>query len=114
MDWCAQPYEGANHHPVAVLNQDKSDTIIRRTATAGAVINLDASQSHDPAGDELVFSWWQYQEAGTYAGQVFVESPQASKARIHIPTGAAGNRFILSWKSATRIRSPHFMTIGEW
>ncbi|MEO1451218.1 MAG: DUF1593 domain-containing protein, partial [Bacteroidota bacterium] len=35
MDWCAQPFDKANHHPVAAVNGDISDEIIRLQTSAG-------------------------------------------------------------------------------
>lgn len=92
MDWCVKTFKEANHHPVAAFNGDKSDTILRPKVLAGAALECDASASTDPDGDELIYSWWQYEEAGTYPGRVFIEKPDAAKAKIHIPTGAGGKQ----------------------
>jgi hypothetical protein len=85
-------YAKANHHPVAAFNGDKSDTIARRKALAGDELDFDASASTDPDGDELIYSWWHYEEAGTYPGRVFIENASAAKAKVHIPTGAGGKQ----------------------
>jgi hypothetical protein len=85
-------YAKANHHPVAAFNGDKSDTIVRRKALAGDELDFDASASTDPDGDELLYSWWHYEEAGTYPGRVFIENASAAKAKVHIPTGAGGKQ----------------------
>ena len=92
MDWCVKPYSEANHHPVAAFNGDLSDSIIRMNADIGEVIPVDASASTDPDGDDLVFSWWVYKEAGTYAGNISIDSAQNQKAQIRIPTGASGRQ----------------------
>lgn len=91
-DWCVQPFANANHHPVAAWNGDRCDTIVRLSAQPGEHLPLDASGSADPDGDPLQFHWWQYEEAGTYAGQVFIEDPTKGKTVAHIPTGAGGRQ----------------------
>ena len=53
---------------------------------------------------ELVFSWWQYEEAGTYPGHVFIEHAAAAKAKVHIPTGADGQQIHIILE--VRDRSP--------
>ena len=92
MDWCVQPYDKANHHPVAAFGNDRTDSIIRKTASPGETIDLDASASKDPDNDELSFRWWHYQEAGTYAGRVHIPSSEKAKTQLTIPTGAGGQQ----------------------
>ena len=91
-DWCVKPYEQANHHPVAAVNGDTSDRIIRLRTVPGDQIAFDASASRDPDGDPLEITWWQYAEAGTYPGQVHIQDPAATKTTVRIPTGAAGRQ----------------------
>ncbi|MFC1761423.1 nucleoside hydrolase-like domain-containing protein [Planctomycetota bacterium] len=95
MDWCTQPFEKANHHPRAVFAEDASDTIITMSAAPGDMIELDASQSTDPDKDELEVLWWVYQEAGTYAGEVYIDRPSSEKATLSVPTGATGEQIHL-------------------
>ena len=90
MDWCVQPYDKANHHPMAAFGGDASDGIIRLQASPGDVLELDASASRDPDGDPLEIVWWPYAEAGTYPGQVHIPTPSKTKTTVTIPTGAAG------------------------
>ena len=40
----------------------------------------------DPDGDELMYSWWQYIEAGTYSGKVEIENDDAPETTVQIPT----------------------------
>lgn len=92
MDWCVQPYDKANHQPVAAFGDDRTDAIIRITATAGETLDLDASASTDPDNDQLTFKWWHYQEAGTYAGLAHIPSSDQAKTQLTIPSGAAGRQ----------------------
>jgi len=89
-DWCVMPHGKANHHPVAAFGRDAGDTIVRRTATFGEVVTLDASASRDPDGDSLRFRWYVYSEAGTYAGSPIIDNPKRAVAQITIPDDAGG------------------------
>ena len=94
-DWCYQDYENANHHPVAALNGDKHDTILRMTAKPGQNITLDASGSSDPDGDDLVYSWWNYFEAGTYREPLIVEGSDRKRTSFTVPKDAGGKEIHL-------------------
>ena len=109
MDWCVKPFREANHHPSAAFNADRSDAIIRLQAIAGEELVFDAAASIDPDGDELAFSWWQYEEAGSYPGRVPIQSPHAPKTNVYIPTGAGGKQIhiILEVQDKNPIASLH-------
>jgi hypothetical protein len=91
-DWCVKPRDQANHHPVASLDGDTSDTIVNRTARPGSVLRLDASASSDPDKDPLTFHWYPYPEAGTYAGELTVKDDSKTIASVKIPDDAAGKQ----------------------
>ncbi|WP_232548826.1 DUF1593 domain-containing protein [Propioniciclava soli] len=61
-------YADANHHPVVAVQGD-----LDRTVSAGDEVRVVAEAS-DPDGDSLSARWWQYREAGTYPGEVALES----------------------------------------
>jgi hypothetical protein len=61
MDWCVNDRADANHPPVAIVNGP-----LRRRVASGDMVNLDATNSSDPDGDDLEFEWEIYQEPGTY------------------------------------------------
>ncbi|WP_088654534.1 nucleoside hydrolase-like domain-containing protein [Geofilum rhodophaeum] len=95
MDWSiSNHYEAANHHPVAVLNGDKSRQVLYTTAKPGSIISLSSEHSFDPDGDSLSYFWHFYKEAGTYTDSLelqksgpslFFEIPEtASGKTIHI------------------------------
>ncbi|MEM6697621.1 MAG: nucleoside hydrolase-like domain-containing protein, partial [Bacteroidota bacterium] len=90
MDWSVKSFKEANHHPIAAFNGDTSNTIIRLNVHAGEVIDLNASASKDPDGDQLIYNWWVYEEAGTYSGKIYIENNSLPKTKLHIPTGAGG------------------------
>lgn len=63
MDWCIQEsYEGANHNPIALLNQDDSKDILELTGKAGSRIHLSAQGSSDPDNNTLAYRWYVYPE----------------------------------------------------
>jgi len=107
MDWCLKPYNQANHNPVAAFNGDPGDTIVRLQAGPGADIVLDASASADPDGDDLVYSWWVYREAGTYPAPLTIPNAAQPKTSLTIPADAAARQIhvILEVKDRNKIAS---------
>lgn len=91
MDWCVKTFDEVNHNPVAVVNGDKSDGIIHRTADPNQIIQLAASGSTDPDHDELKLKWWIYKEAGTYQEKITVPNPTALETQLTIPKNASGS-----------------------
>ncbi len=89
MDWCVKEFDQANHQPIAAVDGDASDTILRVAASAGNILTFDATTSSDPDNDALKYRWWIYKEAGTYAGDIEIEDSDQAKASIEIPTGAS-------------------------
>ncbi len=89
-DWCVQPYEKANHHPHAVLNNDSTDRIVKMAKNFGEEIQLDASGSYDPDGDTLEYRWWVYSEAGRkpYGKPIEIKNANKQQASFHIPDAA--------------------------
>ncbi len=90
MDWCVQPYEKANHHPLAAFGGDATNSIVRLGAAPGETIELDASASSDPDGDALDFRWWLYKEAGTYEGELDIPEARAAQTACQVPVDASG------------------------
>jgi hypothetical protein len=63
LDWCTNPYQGANHAPYF---KDVKRSEVR--ASAGTNVKLTAPMASDPDNDELRFDWFFYSEEGTYRG----------------------------------------------
>ncbi|MFF2940905.1 nucleoside hydrolase-like domain-containing protein [Streptomyces niveus] len=81
--WQTRGYAGANHPPVVAVSEKK----LNRTAVPGQVVRLKSTAS-DPDGDALRCRWWQYAEAGTYAGDARVARADSLNASVRIPDDA--------------------------
>ncbi len=91
MEW-AKNGKG-NRNPVAILNGDSSIDIIKQTPTPGATVTLDASESRDPDGDKMNFSWWVLSEAGTYTNSISISGTNTPRSTIAVPSDSAGTSF---------------------
>jgi hypothetical protein len=60
--WGLVPYEEANHNPIIILNGSTSTEPIHYKKAKGDLLELDASSSHDPDGDDLHYNWFVYEE----------------------------------------------------
>lgn len=80
MDWCVQPYEGANHPPFPVLSQPNKITV-----KSGEGFVLDAINSYDSDGDHLSFLWFSYPEAGSLKQPLITEAEVAHGIYIKAP-----------------------------
>ena len=108
------PRGEANHHPVAAVDVDRSDSTVRLGATSGRELGFDASGSSDPGGDGLSFKWWMYQEAGTYPGRGVLHGESADTVDLTIPTGARNQQIhvILEVRDDhEEVRSPDYRRI---
>jgi hypothetical protein len=64
MDWTIKSFAEANHNPIVVVNGQSGTAPIFVEAVVGQPVVLDASPSHDPDGQPLRYSWFNYSEAG--------------------------------------------------
>lgn len=70
MDWTVKDFAHANHNPIVEVNGHAGTAPILMDATVGQPIELDASQSKDPDGQKLHYSWFHYGEAGLADGEL--------------------------------------------
>jgi len=64
IQWTLQgAFKGANHAPRLALNGTQGVTAVTMTALPGETVRLSAASSHDPDGDLVDYTWWQYREA---------------------------------------------------
>ena len=90
MDWCIRSYKEANHYPVAVVNGDKTFSILELSIKCGEMAVLNAEQSYDADGDETAFYWYRYPEPGTYNGNLQLKNNHSNKIEMKIPGGMQG------------------------
>lgn len=91
MDWSiTDTYAAANHHPLAVVNGDKSRKVLEVDVSSGANVRLDASLSRDPDRDSLHYSWSFYKEPSSWKGSVPIDNASSAVADLSIPEGAGG------------------------
>ena len=77
MDWTVASYADANHPPVPRLAHADSLTV-----RSGEYFRLDASGTTDPDGDSMSYDWFEYPEAGSYAGRLgFVSNLYSASLR---------------------------------
>ena len=83
--WSVKEPGEVNREPVAVIDGDSSKSILRFQADPGEVITLDASDSYDPDGDQIIFNWFRYYEADTYNGDLAISNPSGDSQHITVP-----------------------------
>ncbi len=85
LDWCEQPFHGANHRPIGVVNGQLDQHIVHLAVKSGQRVRLDAGGSLDPDGDVLAFRWWRYWEAGSWRGEVELSGTEKPVLEVRAP-----------------------------
>jgi inosine-uridine nucleoside N-ribohydrolase len=81
MQWSNTPdFDKANHAPLVRLGHPENLSVL-----AGQTLQLDASPTWDPNGDELIYHWWVYTDAGTFAGEIDIQQADQPIANLQIP-----------------------------
>jgi hypothetical protein len=70
---------------VPSVNGSAGDTPLFIAASAGQTVNLNASASTDPDGDNLSFNWVHYAEISTYSGSITISGSNTASASVTLP-----------------------------
>ena len=89
MSWCTESMEDANHAPVVSVAEG-----VDFSGAPGDTVTFTASAT-DPNGDTVSISFWQYDDADTYAGSVEILDSGNGKITLTIPEDAkTGSKII--------------------
>lgn len=86
LQWSVKNPEEVNHEPVAVINGDNSNKIVRLNAKPGESVTLDATKSSDPDQNNLSFKWFRYNDADTYDGEFEISDPAKAFQKLIVPS----------------------------
>ena len=89
MDWAA--FGSGNRNPVVVIDGDDGYKVLEINPVQGTTITLDASETYDPDGNNLTFTWWVQSDIGS--GNISILNNNTSIATINVPSGSAGNTY---------------------
>lgn len=92
MSWTVADYAHANHNPVLEINGQPGSAPVLMDAEVGKPVVLDASQSRDPDGQKLHYTWFHYAEAGAADGSLAAVSISGSDTSKAVVTATAACR----------------------
>ena len=89
LKWAVTPkYRDANHPPVVRVNGP-----VEISARPGQMVRLVGEVS-DPDHDLVKSKWWQYNDAGTYPGDINISDAQALATTFRVPDDAKAGQTI--------------------
>ena len=101
LKWSVTPkYKDANHPPEVKIAGG-----LELSAAPGDVVSLEGVIS-DPDGDKVKVRWWQYNDAGTFPGDIQIASPNALNTSFQVPAGAKARETIHVILEATDSGNP--------
>jgi hypothetical protein len=101
MQWSVTPKFGDANHPPQVKIKGPLDV----SARAGGTVSLEAEVS-DPDHDKVTVTWWQYNDAGTYQGDVTFSDASALTTSFRVPEDAKPGQTIHIILEATDSGTP--------
>jgi hypothetical protein len=88
--WCVEPYDKANHNPVAVVNGSSDRLPLVVNAKPGERLLFDASQSNDPDGNSLSWHWFFYDEVSNSECTELKLLSGGKRCRVTLPRHLSG------------------------
>ncbi len=89
MKWSVTPkFADANHEPKVTIKG-----ALAVSAKPGDTVRLEGAVS-DPDKNEVAVNWWQYNDAGTYPGDITLATPAATSTSFAVPADAQAGQTI--------------------
>ena len=83
LKWSVTPkFKDANHEPKVAIKGP-----LEVSARAGSTVRLQGEVS-DPDRNTVKVAWWQYNDAGTYPGDISFSDPAALVTTFQVPANA--------------------------
>jgi hypothetical protein len=102
MQWSVTPkFSDANHPPKVAISGP-----VDISARPGSTVNLRGEVS-DPDHDTVNVTWWQYNDAGTYPGDISILESSSLAASFRVPDDAKPGQTIHVVLEATDSGAPH-------
>ncbi len=88
MDWAKDGI--GNRNPIVVINGDSSIADFMITSVQGSSVILNASESYDPDGDNLIYTWYVLSDVERYKRDNILIGKNKSRVKVKIPVGFSG------------------------